>query len=83
MDETYAVNEIKEATCFVSDDFRRDLERTWRGGKRDRREIDTNIMIDYVLPDYQNTHHGIVRPHDPEAARNARKPSAQSPKSYA
>ncbi len=32
MDETYLMNEAKEAVCFVSRDLRRDLERTWRGG---------------------------------------------------
>jgi len=71
MDETYVVNEIKETTCFISDDFRRDLERTWKGGKRDRREVDTSIVIDYVLPDYESVHHGEIRPHEPVAAKKS------------
>ena len=31
--DTKFVNDIKEDICFVSDDFRRDLERTWKGNK--------------------------------------------------
>jgi actin-related protein 6 len=64
MDETYMVNELKETTCFVSDDFRRDLERTWKGGMRDRRILDPSIVVEYVLPDYETVHKGIVRPHN-------------------
>ncbi len=26
MDETHIINEVKEACCFVSEDFKRDLE---------------------------------------------------------
>jgi actin-related protein 6 len=76
MDETYAVDEMKEAVGFVSSDFRADLERTWKGGKRDRREPDSSIVVDYVLPDYQTTQHGSVRPHDPQAAKAALKAPA-------
>jgi actin-related protein 6 len=35
--DTKIVNDIKEDVCFVSDDFRRDLERTWKGNA-DRRQ---------------------------------------------
>jgi actin-related protein 6 len=31
--DTKIVNDIKEDVCFVSDDFRRDLEKTWKGNK--------------------------------------------------
>lgn len=65
MDETYVVNELKESVCFVSQDFNRHLEATWKGGKHDRREVDTSVVIDYVLPDYETVHQGIIRPHDP------------------
>jgi actin-related protein 6 len=70
MDETYVVNELKESVCFVSQNFSRDLEATWKGGKRDRREVDTSVVVDYVLPDYEVIHHGIIRPHEPAAAKN-------------
>ncbi|KIW88985.1 uncharacterized protein Z519_10469 [Cladophialophora bantiana CBS 173.52] len=31
--DTKIVNDIKEDVCFVSNDFRRDLEKTWKGNK--------------------------------------------------
>lgn len=74
MDETYVVNELKESVCFVSEEFSRHLDATWKGGKRDRREVDTSIVVDYVLPDYETIHHGIIRPHDPSAAKNGTAP---------
>ncbi|KAF2398389.1 Actin/actin-like protein [Trichodelitschia bisporula] len=64
MDETWIVNEIKEATSFVSDNFSRDLERTWKGGKTDRRSMDPSLLVDYVLPDFESTFRGVVRPYD-------------------
>lgn len=83
-DEPYLVNEIKEAACFVSDDFRRDLDRTWKGGVRDRRDVDASVVVDYVLPDYDTRHHGEIRPHDPlQAARTKRLGAASGSKEYA
>ncbi|QDS75318.1 hypothetical protein FKW77_001689 [Venturia effusa] len=67
MDETYVVNELKENACFVSQQFSRDLDASWKGPKRDRRTVDTGIVVDYVLPDYETIHHGLVRPHDSSA----------------
>jgi actin-related protein 6 len=69
MDETYMVNELKETTCFVSDNFRRDLERTWKGGMRDRRTVDPSIVVEYVLPDYETANKGVIRPHNPAGLR--------------
>jgi actin-related protein 6 len=71
MDETYAVDEMKEAVSFVSPDFRADLERTWKGDKRNRRPLDSTVVVEYVLPDYEEVREGVVRPHDPVAAREA------------
>ena len=71
MGETYAVDEMKEAVSFVSTDFRGDLERTWKGDKRNRKPPDSSIALEYVLPDYQDIHKGIVRPYDPQAMRAA------------
>jgi actin-related protein 6 len=70
MDETYMVNELKETTCFVTDDFRRDHEQTWKGGMRDRRTVDPSIVVEYVLPDYETVHKGVVRPHNPTTSKN-------------
>jgi len=72
-DETYVVDEIKKNVCFVSDDFRRDLERTWKGGPRD---VDLSIMLDYVLPDYEIRHFPEMRPHDPTQTVRTRKLAA-------
>jgi actin-related protein 6 len=37
MDETYTIDKMKEDISFVSDNFSEDLERTWKGGKGDKR----------------------------------------------
>jgi actin-related protein 6 len=69
--DTYLVNEIKEATCYVSKDFKGDMEKTWKGPKGDRRpEYATSggIAKDYILPDYHHRSQGFVRDHDPAAA---------------
>ncbi|KAG0649807.1 Actin-related 6 [Hyphodiscus hymeniophilus] len=74
--DTYLVNEIKEATCYVSMDFKRDMELTWKGPKGDRREGFAKaggIAKDYVLPDYHGRSKGSVRDHDPERAGKLRK----------
>ncbi|KAI9719781.1 MAG: hypothetical protein M1812_003269 [Candelaria pacifica] len=76
MDETHLMNEVKEAVCFVSKDFNRDLQRTWKGGVGDRRDADSSgegIVIDYVLPDYNTHRHGFMRPHDPSLSAKLKK----------
>lgn len=77
MDETYVVNELKESVCFVSEQFSRDINATWKGGRRDTREVDTSIVVDYVLPDYETIHHGIIKPHDPSATKRGSAPLGQ------
>lgn len=65
-DETYTVNQVKEAISFVSEDFRRDLEATWKGTTNSRKRIlagEREIAIDFVLPDYNSHKPGYVRPH--------------------
>ena len=67
LDETHLMNEVKEAVCFVSEDFKRDLERTWKGVSNSRKKVletDREIVVDYVLPDYNAHKNGYVRPHD-------------------
>ncbi|KAL2262778.1 hypothetical protein VTK26DRAFT_72 [Humicola hyalothermophila] len=74
--ETYIVNEMKEAVCYVSLDFKGDLEKTWKGTRGERREDYLNgggIAKDYVLPDSHTTFHGIVRDYQPGASSRARK----------
>lgn len=75
MEETYLLNEIKEAVSYVtssSQHYAKDLERTWKGRSGDRRELDSSIVVDYVLPDYENAIHGHARPHDPAKSRMRR-----------
>ena len=66
VDETYIMNDIKESVCYVSNDFKTDMENTWKGNRK-RGSVDPGegIVVDYVLPD-PNTHKkGFMRPHDP------------------
>ncbi|KAF2687085.1 Actin/actin-like protein [Lentithecium fluviatile CBS 122367] len=75
MDETYLLNEAKEAVSFVApsaQQFSRDLEWTWKGRLGDKRELDPSIVLDYVLPDYEQSIHGYARPHDPAKSRMRR-----------
>ncbi|KAG9229988.1 actin family [Amylocarpus encephaloides] len=77
--DIYIVNEIKEACCYVSGDFKADMEQTWKGPKGDRRDTyatSGGIAKDYVLPDYHNRSKGYVRDHDPSAAGKLKNPEA-------
>jgi len=74
--ETYIVNEMKESACYVSLDFKGDLERSWKGTRGERREDYINgvgIAKDYVLPDFHTRSHGIVREYDPARASRAKR----------
>ncbi|KAI9689978.1 MAG: Actin- protein 6 [Bathelium mastoideum] len=66
MDEPYIVNEIKEKVCYVSCDFQRDLDRTWKHRKSDKGA--SSLILDYVLPDYDGQAEGSARPHDSSTA---------------
>ncbi|KAH9872045.1 hypothetical protein J1614_006305 [Plenodomus biglobosus] len=75
MEETYLLNEIKEAVCYVvpsTHEFARNLEQTWKGRVGDRRERSSDVVVDYVLPDYEKAIHGYARPHDPGRLRTQR-----------
>lgn len=74
--DTYIVNEIKEAACYVSLDFPADLEKTWKGTRGERRESyisGAGIAKDYVLPDFHTRSAGVVRDYDPTRASRAKK----------
>lgn len=72
MDDPHAVSAMKERLCFVSTDLRRDLERSrWFHWGPEQGVLDPNIVVDYVLPDYETTFQGTVRPHDAIAAKRA------------
>ncbi|KAI0401083.1 actin family [Xylaria palmicola] len=74
--ETHIVNEMKEAACYVSLDFKGDLERSWKGTRGERREDylgGAGIARDYVLPDFHARFRGVVRDYDPAQASRARR----------
>ncbi|GJE94184.1 actin family protein [Phanerochaete sordida] len=55
MDETYVINDVKEACCYVSTQFDQDLE-TCRANARAN-----PIVQEYVLPDFSSNRKGRVR----------------------
>jgi actin-related protein 6 len=75
--DTYIVNEMKEQACYVSLDFKGDLERSWKGTRGEPREAyltGGGIAKDYVLPDFHMRSKGVVREYD--ATSRARKLAA-------
>ncbi|KAJ4538612.1 Actin- protein 6 [Exophiala dermatitidis] len=84
--DTKIVNDIKEDVCFVSEDFNRHLEQTWKGTRKavhrdpnalsseDSQKID--VRLDYILPDGINILRGFSRPYDPTLAARKRKQTA-------
>ncbi|KAL8690419.1 MAG: hypothetical protein Q9218_004131 [Villophora microphyllina] len=79
MNEEHLVNEAKEKVCFVSNHFRNDLERAWKGAsKRGLPEDQQEIVVDYVLPDYNTGTTGHMRPHDPSLAARVKKIGAMA-----
>jgi actin-related protein 6 len=63
VDETYIMNQVKEAVCYISNDFSGDLEKTWKVGKKRQTATEEGIVVDYVLPNANKK--GFLRPHDP------------------
>ncbi|KAL5606819.1 uncharacterized protein BROUX77_004012 [Berkeleyomyces rouxiae] len=75
--DTHIVNEIKERACYVSDDFARDLDASWRGPQGvPRRAVYTagsnGVARDYVLPDFHTRLRGELRTFDAAAHANPR-----------
>lgn len=76
MDETKIAADVKEAVCFVSDDFGRDMERARRArGRPSASAAADDIVVDYVLPDLASGKPGYARAHDP--TRGARQRAAR------
>lgn len=76
--ETHIVNEMKEAVCYVSADFKGDLEKSWRGTRGDRRQDYANGVLakDYTLPDFHTNFKGVVADYDPARHSKAGKLAA-------
>ncbi|KAG9253714.1 actin family [Emericellopsis atlantica] len=74
--ETFLVNEIKEAACYVSPDFRRDVERCWKGTRGEKwAEYLTGggIAKDYILPDFHTRWKGQLVDYDPARHSKSKK----------
>lgn len=74
--ETYIVNEMKEAACFVSTDFKGDMEKCWKGTRGERRPdylSGGGIAKDYILPDFHSRSKGVLSDYDPARHSKARR----------
>ncbi|XP_015437707.1 PREDICTED: actin-related protein 6 [Dufourea novaeangliae] len=59
MDETFVINQVKEDSCFVSQDFFKDMEIA-------KSKLENNpIVKDYVLPDYTTLKRGFLKSPEP------------------
>ncbi|TFK27592.1 actin-like protein ARP6 [Coprinopsis marcescibilis] len=58
MDETYIMTHIKESCCFISSDYKQDLEICHANPKHN------SIIRQYVLPDLTKSNHGFIRQAD-------------------
>lgn len=92
--DTKIVNDIKEDVCFVSEDFKGDLEKTWKGNKGRQKARpakdkdgdshmneklgDDDVRVDYILPDGVHLLRGFSRPHNATQAAQKRKQAALS-----
>lgn len=52
MDETYVINQVKEDVCYVSTDFKNDMELS------NKKSSENTIVRDYVLPDFTTIRRG-------------------------
>lgn len=57
LDETYVLNQVKEDTCYVSQDFYRDMEIARKRGE------ENTLVQEYVLPDFSTRRRGLIREH--------------------
>lgn len=76
--ETHIVNEMKESLCFVSSDFKSDIEKSWKGTRGERREDFVNGVLakDYMLPDFHTRFQGVVADYDPSRHSKSKKLAA-------
>uniref|UniRef100_A0A336LZW8 Actin-related protein 6 n=1 Tax=Culicoides sonorensis TaxID=179676 RepID=A0A336LZW8_CULSO len=55
MDETYVINQVKEDSCYVSQNFYEDMQ------KARKKHPENKIVQDYVLPDFTSIQRGYLR----------------------
>ncbi|KAH8091034.1 actin-related protein Arp6 [Cristinia sonorae] len=65
MDETYVINEVKEACCYVSQNFKQELELCKANPQSNP------IVCEYILPDYSPTRTGRIRQPGEQAPETA------------
>ena len=63
--ETHIINHIKESACFVSSDFKGDMEKAQQSLQRKPAE-EGDTVLDYVMPDFTSRMTGKVKEHDPK-----------------
>lgn len=61
MEETYLINQVKESVCYISTNFNDELEKC-----HSMKKAANDIVVDYVLPDYNSGKAGYRRPHVPK-----------------
>lgn len=76
--DTHLVNDIKEAACYVSQDFNAELDLCWKGTRGEDRKAwlqGGGIAKDYILPDFHSRTKGILVEYDPTRHIRSRKPA--------
>ncbi|RZC42603.1 actin-related protein 6 [Asbolus verrucosus] len=58
MEETFVINQVKEDTCYVSQDFKSDLKAAELPSSKN------HIIRNYVLPDFNNIRRGYIQDAD-------------------
>ncbi|KAG0637802.1 actin family [Tuber brumale] len=61
MEETHLINQVKESVCYISTNFNEDLEKC-----HSMKKAANDIVVDFVLPDYNSGKAGYRRPHAPK-----------------
>lgn len=63
MDDSYLVSQVKEDICYVSQDFKTDLQKVWdlRAPKQKAKALQDGIISEYILPDYRTTFRGHTK----------------------
>lgn len=77
--ETTIVNEMKEAACYVSSDFKLDLDTSWKGTRGEKRQAwltGGGIAKDYILPDFHKRNQGQIVDYDPARHSKAKRATA-------
>lgn len=79
--DTYIVNEMKELSCYVTSDFKSDMEKSWKGTRGERRPDFVSgggLAKDYILPDFHTRSKGVLCEYEPARHSKARKAAGQS-----